>query len=133
MENIDPDLIIKVIIAVPKSRNFYNFYLNDSNEKRSMKHKDLAEFVAKLCPEVGGKALKMIYEFRSFYVEIETNTLLELLETPEKPEAHRTVLFGNRKKILKTAKDERKKEKKEEFVDKRKQIIFSNILKLIKK
>jgi hypothetical protein len=72
----------------------------------------------------------MIYEFRPFYVEIETETLLELEEIPKPPESHRAILFGSAKKVVKYAKEEREQNN---LVDKRKQNVFGNILKIIKK
>jgi hypothetical protein len=131
MENLDQDLIIKFITAVPRSKNFYNFYINGTNEKRSMKLHDLAEFITKLCPTVGGRARMMIYEFRPFYMEVETKTLLELEEVPEDPEPRRALMFDGVKKITKTVKEE--KEKQGNLVDKRRQTIFGNILKLVRK
>jgi hypothetical protein len=131
MENFDQDLIIKVITAVPRSKNFYNFYINGTNEKRSMKLRDLAEFITKLCPSVGGRTRMMIYEFRPFYLEVETKTLLELEETPEDPESHRALVFDGAKKMTKAVKED--KNKQGSLVDKRRQTIFGNILKLAKK
>jgi hypothetical protein len=131
METKDQDLIIKVLIAIPRSKNFYNFYINSTNEKRSMKLEALADFVTKLCPAIGGKARAMIYEFRPFYAEIETETLLELEETPGAPESHRQLLFGRRISTPKMAEKTRKKPGG--FVSGHKQGIFNNILKLVKK
>jgi hypothetical protein len=127
----DQDLTIKSITVVPRSRNFYNFFINGTNEKRSMKLESLADFITKLCPAVGGKARIMIYEFRPFYVEIETDTLLELEEVPEAPEPRRALMFKGGKKIAKQAKEE--KERASSFVDKRRQTIFGNILKTVRK
>jgi hypothetical protein len=93
-----------------------------------MKLEGLADFITKLCPVVGGRARTMIYEFRPFYVEIETETLLELQEVPEPTEPHRFLLFGGVKKVSKIIKEE--KNKQGSFVAKQRQIIFGNILKL---
>jgi hypothetical protein len=131
MENLDQDLIIKFITAVPRSKKFYNFFINGTNEKRSMKLNDLADFVTKLCPSVGGRARIMIYEFRPFYVETETGTLLELEEIPKGPEPRRALIFGRVEEITKAVKEEKKKQGG--FVDKRRQTIFGNILKLARK
>ena len=130
MEAKDPDLIIKTVVAAPRSRNFYNFYINDSDEKRSMKPAALADFVEKLCPAIGGRARMMIYEFRPFYAEIETETLLELAEIPGEPEPRRALLFGGRKKAVRAVMEGRSKG---DAVDRRRQGIFANILKLTKK
>jgi hypothetical protein len=127
----DQDLTIKSITAVPRSKNFYNFFINGTDEKRSMKLESLAEFITKLCPIVGGKARIMIYEFRPFYVEIETSALLELEEIPGEPEPRRALLFKGIKKTAKQVNEEKKRE--ESFVDKRRQTIFGNILKLARK
>jgi len=130
MENIDRDLIIKSIVAVPRSKNFYNFYINGTSEKRSMKLEALADFITKLCPEVGGRARIMIYEFRPFYVEIETKSILELLEKVKDKEPERLILFGTTRKRVKEGREEKKK--KESPVDKRRQTIFGNILRLVR-
>jgi hypothetical protein len=127
----DQDLTIKSITAVPRSKNFYNFFINGTNEKRSMKLEGLAEFVTKLCPAVGGRAKIMIYEFRPFYVEVETETLLELEEIPAPPEPHRAQMFGGVKEVAKMVREE--KDRQARFVDKRRQSIFGNILKLARK
>jgi hypothetical protein len=127
----DQDLTIKSITAVPRSKNFYNFFINGTNEKRSMKLEGLAEFVTKLCPVVGGKARIMIYEFRPFYVEVETETLLELEEIPTPTEPHRAQMFGGVKEMEETVREE--KGRRASFVDKRRQSIFGNILELARK
>jgi hypothetical protein len=127
----DQDLTIKSITAVPRSKNFYNFFINGTNEKRSMKLESLAEFVTKLCPVVGGKARIMIYEFRPFYVEVETETLLELEEIPTPTEPHRAQMFGGVKEMEETVREE--KGRRASFVDKRRQSIFGNILELARK
>jgi len=98
-----------------------------------MRPNDLADFIAKLCPAVGGRARTMVYEYRPFYVETETETLLELEETVGEPEPRRAILFGDRKKIIKIAKEEKNKREQNGPVDKRSQTIFGNILKLVKK
>jgi hypothetical protein len=126
----DKDLTIKSITAVPRSKNFYNFFINGTNEKRSMKLNGLSEFIMKLCPSVGGRATIMIYEFRPFYVEVETQTLLELAEIPDPPESRHTRMFGGIKKTVKRAESE--KEQKSGLVAKRKQILFNSILGLTK-
>lgn len=96
-----------------------------------MKLNALADLITKLCPAVGGKARIMIFEFRPFYVEVETETLLELEEIPEPPEPRRALMFGGVKKVEKMTKEERDKEGS--FVDKRRQTLFGNILKLAKR
>lgn len=127
-DEADKDLTIKSLTVTPKSRNFYNFYINGTSEKRSMKPEKLIDLITELCPAVGGEARTMIYEFRPFYVEVETDTILELTKTPPKPRSHKDIVFDGRKKVFKSLKDagERK------FVDDRKDRIFKNILKLSK-
>lgn len=96
-----------------------------------MKPEDLADFVTKLCPAVGGRVRSMIFEFRPFYAEVETETLLELEEIPEPPEPHRSQMFGGVKAAEKAVKKE--KSRRNDLVSKRRQIIFGNILKLARK
>ena len=129
MENTDPDLIVKTLVVVPRSKRFCNFFINDTNEKRSMKHEEISKYITKLCPAVGGKARAMIYEFRPFYIEIETETIQELEETPEEPESRRNLIFSNSQKI----KAEKSKRDNSNLVSDKKQFIFENVLKLIKK
>jgi hypothetical protein len=131
METPDQDLTIQSITAVPRSKNFYNFYINGTNEKRSMKLEGLADFITKLCPAVGGRARTMIYEFRPFYMEIETETLLELQEIPEPSESHRSMLFSGVKAASRMVKKE--KERQGSFVSRQKQTLFGNILSLGRK
>jgi len=127
-QSIDTDLTIKSITAVPRSKNFYNFYINSTPEKRSMKPEKLADLITERCPAVGGTARIMIYELRAFYVEIETNTIKELGESQAEPESKKELIFGTRKTVIKQA----NKPKEPEIVDRRKDMIFKNILKLMK-
>jgi hypothetical protein len=131
METLDRDLTVKSITAVARSKNFYNFYINGTNEKRSMKLKALADFVTGLCPAIGGRARIMIYEFRPFYMEVETETLLELEEMPEAPEPRRALLFGGVKNIAGAVKEEQAR--KAGLVDKKRQTVFGNLIKLAAK
>ena len=123
---IDKDLAIKSVTAMPRSRNFYNFFINGTPEKRSMKPERFIDFIIGICPVVGGTARRMVYEFRPFYIEVETDTILELEDVPGRPETHKELLFGSRKKIIRAEKES----KEVKFVDDRKDRIFRNILKL---
>jgi len=93
----DNDLIIQSLICTPKSKNIYNYYINGTNEKHSMKQENLADFITELCPAVGGKARIMIYELRYFYVEIKAETITELEVAPNERESHRSIIFQNKK------------------------------------
>jgi hypothetical protein len=84
---------IKIITAVPRSKNFCNFYINGTDEKRSAKLEDLAKWITEVCPAVGGQARLMIYEFRPFCIEVEAETITELSEDPEPMETHRDAIF----------------------------------------
>jgi len=125
---VDKDLTIKSITAVPRSKNFYNFYINGTSEKRSMKPENLIDLITDLCPVVGGKARIMIYELRPFYLEVETETIMELFEIPEKPETHKELVFDNRKKVFRHLKEDCDTK----LIDSQKDEIYKNILKLVK-
>lgn len=127
-ETADKDLTIVSITAVPRTKNFYNFYINGTPEKRSMKPEKLIDLITELSPAVGGIARTMVYELRSFYVEIETDTILELTDIPGKAESRKELVFDNRKKLFKKIKESTK----EKLIDDQKDRIFQNILKLAK-
>jgi len=127
-ETNDRDLTIVSITAVPRTKNFYNFYINGAPEKRSIKPEKLIDLITELCPLVGGTARTMVYELRSFYVEVETDTIQELSEIPKKQESHKELVFDNRKKLFKKIKNS----EEPKLIDKQKDRIFNNILKLVK-
>lgn len=90
---------ICVVIVNPKSDRIYNYWINGSEEKRSMLKERMREFCLDLCPIKARQINKCIDELIPFVIFVEEKTVQELEEKSKKEKSKMDRLFPMRKSI----------------------------------